>query len=183
MLAMVFLGSDVAAFKVSGNKINSISSYADLLFSISDSTSTCHHRDLLPSDPQPSPLAFFSTQQLLLLVLPSSARWLPCWCWSNSSASTWDPGSSLFFNLRRRLQLHPSVAGVLRLQGLDRSVFNRRFAQSVHPGARVHDAPATHRRRIRPLHHHRHRCLSLQIQSFNVIRSSTEDLFVNWLLW
>ena len=43
VVAMVFLGSDDVASKVSGNKINTIFYYAVLLFSISDSTSTCHH--------------------------------------------------------------------------------------------------------------------------------------------
>ena len=182
VVAMAFLGSAAATSEVSGNKIKPISSYADLLFPISDSTSNCHQRYLLPSDSQSSPPAFFSTQQPPVLMLPSTARRLPCWCWSDSSAYTWDAGSSLFFNLWRRLQLHPSVTGVLPLRWLDRSAFNRRFARSVHLGAHVHDAPATHCRRIRLLHRHRRRRLPFQIQGFLVIWSSTEDLYVNWLL-
>jgi hypothetical protein len=128
------------------------------------------------------PLASSPPQQPLVLVPSSTAMRLPSWCWFDSSASPWDPGSSLFFYLQRRLPLHPSVAGVLLLQRLVWPAFNRRFARSIHPGVCVLGAPATLRRRLRRLRRHEQSCLLFQIQGFVVISSSLEDLFVNWLL-
>jgi hypothetical protein len=114
---------------------------------------------LLPSDPLPSPLAFFATQQPPVLVLPSSARRLPSWCWSDNFVSTWDPGLRFFFNLRQRHPLHPSITGVLLLRWLNRPV----FARSIHLGACVHDAPAASHWWIHLLQCHRRCCLCIQI--------------------
>ena len=59
--------------------------------------------------------------------------------WIDDAASIWDIGSS-FFYLRQRQQLHLSVAGICLLRWLIRFPSNRRFARSIHLGARVLDA-------------------------------------------
>ena len=100
-IAEVFLVVDGAASKVSRNKINSFFFLADLLFNIPVSTFTRLRRDLLPSDPRPSPPASISIQQPPVLVLSSSVRRLLFWCWFVDSASTWDPDLSFFSKLRR----------------------------------------------------------------------------------
>jgi hypothetical protein len=74
-------------------------------------------------------------------VHSSVTRWSPSWCSCVNATLPWDPGLSLFINLR--LQLHPSVAGVLLLRWLDRPTFNRYFVRSIHPGVCVLYASVT----------------------------------------
>jgi hypothetical protein len=116
------------------------------------------------------------------VLLQASARRLLLWSWLDGSAFTWNLGLS-FFNLRRRQQLHPSVAGMILLRWLYRPTLNRHYARSVHPGAYVFDAPMAPHRRIRLPQRLRRRCCHLiLLQELDVIWSSMEDSYVKWLL-
>ena len=152
----IFLVVDNVFAMVSINKINPFSCYAGLPSSTSAPTSAHHYRDPFFSAPQLSLHVSTSFLKPPVLSLPALARQLLLWRWFDSSASTWDPGLSLFY-LRRRLQQHPSVAGMNLLRWLYRPTLNRRYARSVHPGASVFDAPVAPRRWIRPPRRHR-RC-------------------------
>jgi hypothetical protein len=78
----------------------------------------------------------------------------------------------------------PPLASSLHLSSVCvASTFNRRFARSVHPGVCVLDVPATlHWRPCLP-HRLGRCCLPIQLQDFDIIRSSFDDLFVKWLLF
>lgn len=121
-----------------------------------------------------------SPPQFPVPELSFTARWLPSWSSYDDTASPWDPGSCRILNLRRHLRSNPSVAGVHLLRRLDRPAFNRRFARSFRPGARILDAPATPLPAVSSSSTPWTALPScpLQIQCFNVKWSSFEDLFV-----
>jgi hypothetical protein len=156
----------------------------------------CVRRGYLPATPSwgPPPPALLNdtttqcgcwkmqSEQPPVLLFPVLARQL-LWRRFDDSATTWVSGSS-FFYLRRRHQQHPSVVETFLLPWLYRPTLHRRYARSVHPGARVFDAPAnTPRRQNRPpLRLSRRSCLLFRSQDLDVTWSSLEDLYVLWLL-
>jgi hypothetical protein len=151
--AAVLLGGRLAvavavASQVSGNKINPSSS-ADLVSSAFLPPPPTRS-NLFPPFPPPSAPLF--VKRSCALRLPFNSQLLH-WCWIRCSAFTWDPVLS-YINLRRRVHLHLSVAGVCQPSWLDGPYCNRRFyARPFRPGICFFEAPAPLRRRIH-LHQH-----------------------------
>jgi hypothetical protein len=61
----------------------------------------------------------------------------PLPCGFDIAATPWDPSTSRFNNLRRRLQPYPSVVGVLLQQRLHRPTLNRCSVRDRHLGVSV----------------------------------------------
>jgi hypothetical protein len=137
----------------------------------------------LPSSPSPSPLlpqpgdllVIDSTSSLLLSAKSSTGRLFYCRLRLTpgnslpdvgSTTSSGDPIASFVFYLQRWQATYPSVAWN-KLHQLGRPIYNY-LEQSFRPAVSASDAPTAHRRRSR--------------HSLLVISSSSEDLFVTWLL-